>query len=546
MTEIPLPPDLFWFLTTLAGIALLSLLIFSGLNRPGAHHVAPLERLQKLMRLDSLNPGLFFLLLLLWGALFTLLTLGLAWVIWDTIISPPPETKEATWNFRFALAKLAALTAVLGAVVTLPLTLLRLGLNQRQTDTAVEALFNDKINAASSDLSARRTVTRRVREVTYKIGNKSVTAQEIRGEDFELPGNAKSVARGPWEFKNEEEDDLVTRAAAIDRLEGLAHERHQETPRIARLLSVYVRELSRDYPAQTHLRQTYKALIDPPDGSEGLSPDKALAQMGCEADEVSSDALRTWARGLEPIRSDIEKAAQTLGRLKTVPGIAPDDIPIDLRGANLQGFDLSTLTFDKALLQGARMEGANLIEARMEGANLIGARMEGANLIEARMQGANLIGAQMEGANLIGAQMEGANLSGARMEGANLIGAQMEGANLSWARMEGADLSGARMEGANLSGARMEGANLFGAQFDAKTDFTPATLRGAGVKSVDFTNLPQIADYIDQIYGDASVTRPKGIDHPTHWHEDDLDYLDFLGNWRAWQETIGYTPPGAA
>ena len=506
MTEIPIPPDLFWFLVAVAGLALLSWLIFGGLNRPGAHHVTPLENLQKLLRLGSLNPGLFFLLLLTWGALFALLTLGLAWVVWSTITTPVPETSEATWDFRFALAKLAALTAVLGAVVTLPLTLLRLGLNQRQTDTAVEALFNDKINAASADLSARRTVTRRVREVRYDSNGTSHTVQEIRGEAFELPGNAKSVAHGPWEFKNEEEDDLVTRAAAIDRLEGLARERPGETPRIARMLGIYIRELSREFPARDHARHKWLRLTEPEDDSQPMSESDALYHLGLHPDAVTLDALRNWARGLTPIRPDMEKAAQTLGRLKEIDGVDPDEIEIDLRGANLQGFDLRGLRFDKALLQHARMEGADLSGAWMEGADLFEARMQGADLFRARMQGANL----------------------------------------RWARMEGADLTGARMEGAYLIEARMEGANLTGARFDAKTAFTPATLRGAGVKAVDFADLLKIADYLDQIYGDASVTLPEGVDPPAHWDKEDLGYLGFLKNWHAWQRSIGYTPPDRA
>jgi hypothetical protein len=48
------------------------------------------------------------------------------------------------------------------------------------------------------------------------------------------------------------------------------------------------------------------------------------------------------------------------------------------------------------------------------------------------------------------------------------------------------------------------------------------------VRSVDFTNLPQITPHVDHIFGDASVTLPGGItsaheDWPPHWSKDVLE-----------------------
>ena len=58
-----------------------------------------------------------------------------------------------------------------------------------------------------------------------------------------------------------------------------------------------------------------------------------------------------------------------------------------------------------------------------------------------------------EGANLEGADLRGANLEGAYLRGANLEGAYLRGANLEGANLEGANLEGAYLEGANLEGA---------------------------------------------------------------------------------------------
>ncbi len=188
-----------------------------------------------------------------------------------------------------------------------PFVIWRTFVAARQAETAAEALFNEKLNAASEGLAARRQVTRVIgRGATQKV-------------------------------LNEWEDDLVSRATAIDRLEGLVHERPEAGKRIARLLSVYVVELSREHPPQK--------------APEGASPDE----------------IRKWASTLRPTRTDMERAAQALGRLRRIPGVDFPGATINLRGTNLQGFDLSGLAFSGARLSGARMEGAGLWEAHLKG-----------------------------------------------------------------------------------------------------------------------------------------------------------------------------------
>ena len=270
---------------------------------------------------------------------------------------------------------------VLTAIVGAPFLAWRSYVAAKQVDIAEESLFNDKINAAATDLAARRQVT------------------TVLGE-----GDKREVI-------TEWKDDLVTRAAAIDRLEGLAIERPDTAPRIARMLSIYARELSAEHPALDHPRVEYLRRTE----QQGQSPSQVMEDLGMGLDEETVKHQTAWAKTLKPIRSDMEKAAQTLGRLRTIDGVDPDDIPIDLRGANLQGFDLRKLSFPNAQFDRARMEGADLRGARMEGARLIGARMEGANLSWAGMTGAHLRNTGMEGAHLRNTEMEGTDLSGARM-----------------------------------------------------------------------------------------------------------------------------------
>lgn len=258
--------------------------------------------------------------------------------------------------------------------------------------------------------------------------------------------------------------------------------------------------------------------------------------------DVDSDATRTEAE-IDAFKKRLEAWRKGLH--------AYSGYRLDLRGANLQGADLSPkrpdasdAVFSGALMQGARLEGASLSEARMEGANLRGAWMEGANLSRARLEGANLIVARMEGATLREARMDGADLSRARMEGADLNWVRMEGADLSWVRMEGADLIAARMEGADLWAARMEGAVLIEARLDGLTSLTTAIFQGAAVREVDFRKVRISAEQLNASFGDGSVRLAYRTERPDHWPEWKLDWRTFdteYQKWRASPDT--YTPP---
>ncbi|MFT6273248.1 MAG: hypothetical protein ACJA0F_002098 [Dinoroseobacter sp.] len=337
----------------------------------------------------------------------------------------------------------------------------------RQADLQDEALFNDKINAAAEDLAARRQVTR----------------PTFTTKDEENDKKQESIL-------TEWEDDMVTRAAAIDRLEGLARERPLEVPRIAALLSVYARELSKQ---------------------KGLTP----KDHWIPKDGASIPALREWARRLKPIRSDMEKAVQTLGRLREIEG--QDDLSIDLREANLQGFDLQGLNFDTARMSSARMEGANLN----------GAQMQGAYLSEAKMQGVDLRRAQMQRANLSWAQMQGANLDDT----------QIQGADLSWAQMQGS----------YLREAKMHGADLFIAQIDQSTLVSESTFSGAGVALSDWSSANLSPSHVAVMFGDASVKLP--FDNPEWWPDIAFDFDSLISDspwdiefahWRAAPDTYDW------
>lgn len=444
-----------------------------------------LRRKLKLGKIPPFPSAVALMLAGIIGILF-LLAIAATFVILFSTLNPDPN--RPTPNLGVG----ALLTALLSA----PFLIWRTLVAQWNIDLQQESHWNDKFSEASKDLAAWREVTR------------------VVGED----GDAERVL-------TTREPDLVTRATAIDRLYGLIKERPSEASRIAAVLSLYVRE---------HTVQIGDKI---PDAPPVPVPENA-----------TPDELLEWARGLKVARSDLQKAVQTLGRIRDIQGVELEDNAIDLRGANLQAMDLSDLNFGKGQWQWAQMQGANLWRAQMQGTILTEAQMHGAELSSAQMQGAILVSAQMQGANLAVAQMHGAELSGAQMQGAILSSAQMQGAHLSYAQMQGAELSYAQMQGAGLSDAQMQGANLASAQMQG-AEFSSAQMQGAnlslaqmqGAAFIDmYISEGEIYPHIKDAFGDGTNQIDPdlvstGDDYwPDHWPTEILHWNDFNRAWRDW------------
>ncbi|WP_299933237.1 pentapeptide repeat-containing protein [uncultured Pelagimonas sp.] len=485
--HVSITSDDFWTGLAVLAFTLFLIIFFAGVLFPTREERPDwLNRLQKWQGMETTNSGLFLGMAtltlvagLIWAALLSVLVFGLFGLLINIPDMAPPENKEAQTAFRFLLAQIAGLTAVTGAVIALPFTVIRLRLTQQQTDTARAALFNNKITEAAADLHAMRQVSKKV------------------GENWETL----------WE------DDVVRRNAAIDRLEGLVREEPEEAERVSRLLSVYVRELSKVYPAQ-----------QPPETED-------------------DEKLREWSRTLKISRSDLENAVQVLGRLAQIDRVDATSLAIDLSAANLQAMDLQGLSFDRAQLLGAQLQGAKLIRTQLQGAQISEAQLQRANLREAQLQEANLSNAQLQGAMLSGAQLQGANLFHAQMTGADLFRAQLQRVILNGARLQGANLRDVDLMGADLREAQLQGADLSAAKFDPVTSLTAATLQGAAVSFIDFTNTPQIIAFLDDIFGDGSTKLPAGTKWPKHWPKETLHWPDFKTQWRAWAKTKGIDIP---
>jgi hypothetical protein len=216
-------------------------------------------------------------------------------------------------GFSFSIG--ALLVALLGAPFLIWRTLVAqrtLEATQRQTELQdedkrlrEEAQFNDKINAAATDLAARRQVTR--------------VAIDPNG-DIVRDKEGKETILTEWQ------DDLVTRAAAIDRLEGLAQEAierddYPPAQRIARMLSIYVQELSREYPAKDPRRNS-----------------KAASRCRTGPERSAPSSAPTWSAPPKALGASIPRRRNARTSIRD---------NIDLRRCNLQGFDLSGMNFQR-------------------------------------------------------------------------------------------------------------------------------------------------------------------------------------------------------
>lgn len=126
-----------------------------------------------------------------------------------------------------------------------------------------------------------------------------------------------------------------------------------------------------------------------------------------------------------------------------------------------------------AYLRGALLEGADLSDTDLSFANLIGAVLVGADLRKA-----DLSDARLTRANLSGAQLRGANLSGAHLREAHLLSADLTEAHLEQAHLRETDFSSADLTGAFLSGA-----------ICLHTDFSGATLTDCHVYGISAWDL---------------------------------------------------------
>jgi len=212
---------------------------------------------------------------------------------------------------------------VLAALIGAPFIIWRTIVASKQVAVAEESLFNEKISAAQQGLTARHEISH-----------------------VQNDGEGQQIVVNEWV------DDLVTRAAALDTLEGLVAERPEAAPRIVKIVAAYVR---------------------------GTFPAKNLIFTEPPFDRKTP-------------RLDLQRAVDVIGRVhRTAVKVDTGKWRLDLRkcdfdGVNFQeGYfwasDFSGSRFEASFLDGGVFEGCRFIDtllnfASFKKTNLVGVRFD--------------------------------------------------------------------------------------------------------------------------------------------------------------------------
>lgn len=137
-----------------------------------------------------------------------------------------------------------------------------------------------------------------------------------------------------------------------------------------------------------------------------------------------------------------------------------------LRGANLQGVDLT-----EANLRGTKLYQANLSYADLGKANLENADLRESNLSHARLGFASLIGAQLDSADMTEAIGWGTNFTQASLDSVMFTNSNSPMANFTDAKLQKANLEGSHLKNSifvrtEIMGTNFAGCNLMGSGFE--------------------------------------------------------------------------------
>jgi uncharacterized protein YjbI with pentapeptide repeats len=412
-------------------------------------------------------------------------------------------------NMRWYVLSFVGLLTALGGIIGTPLALIRVHTTERQTITgekqsklAADALFNGIMKVATDDLNASYQTT---------IDN--------------FDGSLADV----WK------DDILRRIDAISRLEKLAEDYVEEAPRIVQILCVYVKELTRDYPAETP--------------SEDAKPSQ----------------LKKWARELTVKRSDMEYAVQALGRIHTKTSLAPQTLRMDLSGANLQAMNLNLSHYSHASFSGSALDGATMVfakapHANFDSASLVGVETFQTNLSYCNFDDANLSSILGNQANFQNASFFKTDLTAATFATANFRKAEFSGAKLDYTNLYSADFKDAYITSSSLSGAQIthtmfDSTNLENVLHSGDAHGTyPATVFTqvqtllvkpfCAFRSIRLSSSQISNEILNDCFADGSVILSESLIRPSTWPEHVLTNAEFDKEWKRFKKDPGaYVPP---
>jgi hypothetical protein len=375
-------------LITVLAAALLSLVVFwmTGKGERKDWFTAIREK----MGLTGLHPVVVIFLSLAWAALFLILLTGIFWVLFAIGDKVSAVSEAEGLDLRWYLLTLTAVTAALGAVISLPFTLIKTTLNRRQTETSEQGLITDRINKAVEGLGAEKVVKRqRIRKTSGKLAY---------GKD----DNGKTDLSKPI-MEEVTLPNLEVRIGAIFALRRIAKDSSEDRHDILDMLCAYVRENAPVDGAIKSPHEVHKELSEGRDQSPPLndhdifkhSDYQSANTIGIDPTELNEETLMDWSRKLPPARMDIQMAVDVIGGIRqTFPETAGQH-RIDLSLANLQNLRLdgtfSNTNFDSARLDNAELSG-EFCNSTFIKTSLQKAHSRASNFIDCDFSDANLYG----------------------------------------------------------------------------------------------------------------------------------------------------------
>lgn len=330
--------------------------------------------------------------------------------------------------------------------------------------------------------------------------------------------------------------DDADRSRLVREMQEIFEDQRQEFGEPARVGAKADSTLRNDRRAE--LREAALAIGSTVAGSAGLRARDPLA--------LRSMLAWFWLTSVSPVikapRAQLAKSDLhgTSLREATLNGANLDGsnlMKADLRGADLRGATLRNANLARASLLRADLRGAILTDAELGYAELVSANLCNvdlrrakaghANLLEAHLQAANLDESILDAAELGNADLRRARLTNASLMTARLRRADLRRADLERAQLVGADLRDAKLHGAQLRAVNLREADLRGADL-READLRSAELRGANLRGADLRDADLRGANVRG--ADLHVAALRGADLcRTDLHDVDLRGADLCG-----------------
>jgi uncharacterized protein YjbI with pentapeptide repeats len=186
---------------------------------------------------------------------------------------------------------------------------------------------------------------------------------------------------------------------------------------------------------------------------------------------LTTDDRNATEEGHPIAPTDLQAALQVIGRRN----VTSDLLPIDLRGAKLQGVELQDADLSGCYMPSADLSHSSLHRIKLRNSRLMWIDLSNAHLVEIDLSGSLLIRSNFHEAHLIDVNLDHADIS----DYSNLSNATLRGVCLSNAELEDVNLSGSNFSEMDFSNVCLDVTDLTGVELSETTGLTAKGLRNA-------------------------------------------------------------------